>query len=351
MSARARLLPVLRRYSAVLFMVYALGCGYSSLLPPASPPLVRVSQVRYTMGTLLDLTVYASSEREGRRLIDEAYAIAERLNQQLSTWIPDSPVSVFNRQRVTTSTRVSADVYAIVERSRELSRKTEGAFSITVRPLVDLWDLSAKRNELPSAGELSRMKELVAPDSLEVVSPDSIKKSHSEVMIETGGIGKGYAVDAMLTFLRGQGVSAAFINFGRSSIGAIGAPPDEAGWVVDVSLVEGQVDARVWLRDETLSVSRARGNPFVVAGRSYAHIFDPTTAAPVTVSRGAATRGSSATDGEAYVKYLVIRGAPSVFIARQWDGAQWMVREGEKLATSKTFSARAVTPVVSSVRE
>lgn len=337
--------------SVVLVVACALGCGYTTLLQPQSHPVVRVTQVRYTMGTLMDLTVYARSEQEGRRLIDGAFAIAERLNQELSTWIPESPISVFNRQRGTTPTRVSADIYKIVERSRVLSGRTQGAFSITVRPLVDLWERAATRNSLPSAAELAKVKDLISPESLQVVSPDSIRKRHPEVMIETGGIGKGYAVDAMLTFLRDRGVSSAFINFGRSSIGVIGTPPGEQGWVVDVSLVEGHVDSRVWLRDETLSVSRARGNPFVVAGRSYAHIFDPATVAPVPVSRGAAVRGSSATDGEAYVKYLVIRGAPSPAIARQWLGARWMVREGERLESFPAFSTPVESPVSLSARE
>lgn len=351
MFARARYLLIHLRPSVTLVLACALGCGYGNPPQPQSAPPVRVTQVRYTMGTLMDLTVYAPSEQEGRRLIDGAFAIAERLNRELSTWIPESPISVFNRQRGTALTRVSPDIYTIVERSRTLSSRTQGAFSITVRPLVDLWELSAKRNALPSAAELAKVKDLVSPESLEVVSLDSIRKRHPEVMIETGGIGKGFAVDAMLTFLRERGVTAAFINFGRSSIGAIGAPPGEPGWVVDVSLVEGRVDSRVRLRDETLSVSRARGNPFVVAGRSFAHIFDPATATPVVASRGAAVRGSSATDGEAYVKYLVIRGAPSPAIARQWQGARWIVREGDRLESSPAFSTPVESPVLLSARE
>lgn len=289
------------------------------------------------MGTLMDITVYAPSESEGLRLLDGAFAITERLNQELSTWIADSPVSVFNRQQSTEPLRVSEDIHSLVAISKRLSNDTDGAFSITVRPLVNLWEHAAKRNKLPSEGEISRTRQLVSPDALEVVSPNSVKKRFADVMIETGGLGKGYAVDETLTFLRAEGVSAAFVNFGRSSLGAIGAPPGEDGWVVDVALVEGTSDARISLRDETLSVSRARGNPFVVNGRSYAHIFDPATGRPVSISRGAATRGKSATEGEAYVKYLVIRGAPTMDISKRWGGARWMVREGERLEESQGF--------------
>lgn len=342
----------LKRWILVLpALVCALGCEYVTKRSPWSSADVRVSQVRYTMGTLMDLTVYAPSEQEGLRLIDGASAITERLNQELSTWIPDSPVSVFNRQRITTPLHVSADIHALVSISRRLSTDTDGAFSITVRPLVDMWELAAKSNTLPSAEEISSVRKTVSPDVLEVISPDSLRKRFPGVMIETGGIGKGYAVDEALKFLRAQGVSAAFINFGRSSLGAIGAPPGEDGWVVDVALVEGKSDARISLRDETLSVSRARGNPFVVNGRSYAHIFDPVTARPVSISRGAAVRGRSATEGEAYVKYLVIRGAPAVNITKRWGGARWMVREEERLEASPDFTLIPGTSHVSAAPE
>jgi thiamine biosynthesis lipoprotein len=207
-----------------------------------------------------------------------------------------------------------------------------------------MWEVAARRGSPPTKRDIASVKELVSPSALEVVSPRSLRKRFPGVMIETGGIGKGYAVDAMLEFLRSRGVSSAFINFGRSSLGVIGAPPGEDGWIVDVALVEGSSDARLSLRDETLSVSRARGNPFVVNGRSYAHIFDPMTASPVSISRGAAIRGNSATKGEAYVKYLVIRGAPSLKVTNRWDGARWIVREGDQV---KASSDLATTPMIS----
>jgi thiamine biosynthesis lipoprotein len=316
----------------------AIGCGYFNAYPTNESRDVRISEVRYTMGTLLDLTIYAPSQAQGRQLLDGAFAIAEELNQELSTWIADSPVSVLNRQSVTTPLLVSESLYRLATTSERLSNETDGAFSIAVRPLVDMWEAAARKNRLPTAKEILDAHELVSPAALEVVAPHSLRKRLPGVMIETGGIGKGYAVDAMLEFLRSKGVSRAFINFGRSSLGAIGAPPGDKGWVVDVALVEGSVDTRVLLRDETLSVSRARGNSFEVAGRSYAHIFDPATARPVSISRGAAVRGCSATEGEAYVKYLVIRGAPSSALARRWGRARWMVREGEGVSASPHFA-------------
>lgn len=353
MFGRASLYRAAVRLSGIVLLACAgmTGCGYINRSIRGDSGEVRVSQVRYTMGTLLDLTVYAPSEERGRQLLEGAFSIAEGLNQELSTWIADSPVSALNRTRVTTPLAVSEVLYNLTSISRQLSVDTEGAFSITVRPLVDLWEAAARSDRLPEPKDIASVKELVSASALELIAPRSLRKRYLGVMIETGGIGKGYAVDAMLEFLRSRGVSAAFVNFGRSSLGAIGAPPGKDGWIVDVALVEGSSDARISLRDETLSVSRARGNPFIVNGRSYAHIFDPMTASPVQTLRGAAIRGNSATKGEAYVKYLVIRGAPSTNVAKRWGGARWMVRERDQLKASDDFTALLLTSRESAVPE
>jgi len=111
------------RLVALLACIYAIGCGYFSGYPKAGSHDIRFSEVRYTMGTLLDLTLYASSEEEGRQLLDGAFAIVEELNQELSTWIADSPISVLNHQPVTTPLMVSESLYSSSQRRSGYRRK------------------------------------------------------------------------------------------------------------------------------------------------------------------------------------------------------------------------------------
>lgn len=304
---------------------------------PAPTPTHKVSEIRYVMGTLLDIRLYAPSKETGQKILDEVFGEAQRLDATLSTWKPESPVSVFNRERSTLPQAVPPDLYEIVSRSRHLSELTEGAFTLGVRPLVEMWELASKRNRAPLRAEVERVRSLITADNFTTTPPSSLAKRDPQAMIETGGIGKGYAVDAMVTLLRARGITAAFINFGRSSVAALGAPPNATGWRINIALTESSSEGTIELRDETLSVSRARGTPFLIQGKPYAHIFDPTTAMPVHVVRGAAIRGPSATDGEAFVKYLVIRGAPSPSIAQRWEGVEWIVRTGDLVDRSAGF--------------
>ena len=299
---------------------------------------VRTSQVRYVMGTLLDITVFADSTDEGHDAVNEAFAIAEHLDAVLSTWKQESAVSRFNRDLSTEIRGVDEELYELVSQSKRLADKTDGAFSIGVRPLVTLWENAVRRNKLPVLAERETARRYASGDAVVVGPPSQLGKRFSGVMIETGGIGKGFAVDKMVAALQARGVRNGFINFGRSSIAALGAPPGERGWNVDVALTESTREGAITLRDETLTVSRARGNPFIVAGRSYAHIFDPASGMPVTLARGAAVRASSATDGEAFVKYLVIRGAPTSHITESWKGSEWIVRTDAKIEMSQGWT-------------
>jgi thiamine biosynthesis lipoprotein len=289
------------------------------------------------MGTLLDITLFAPTQHEGREILDGTFEIAEHLDEILSTWKPESPVSVFNRDTSTGLRPVDPHLYTLAVRSKELSEKTDNAFTIGVRPLVEMWETAAKSGVAPSPSAIAHVKALISPSNILTSTPSNLGKSYPGVSIETGGIGKGYAVDAMRDYLKSQGVRHAFINFGRSSIAAIGTPPEASGWPVELALTESSSEGSLVLRDETLSVSRARGTPFVVNGVAYAHIFDPRSGMPVKASRGAAIRGPSATDGEAFVKYLVIRGAPSTSIASAWGDVDWIVRDETSVVRSERF--------------
>jgi thiamine biosynthesis lipoprotein len=318
-------------------MILCVGCSFASRERSSPQALQQVSEIRYVMGTLLDITLFAPSHQEGRAILNDTFEIAQHLDNVLSTWKPESPVSVFNRDSSTKLRRVDPDLYAVAIRSQELSQKTVQAFTIGVRPLVTMWEGATKTGIAPSPSAIARAKELIAPKNLLTSPPANLGKRLPEIMIETGGIGKGYAVDKMVSYLTSRGVRHALINFGRSSIAAIGAPPYARGWRMELALTEGSTEGTVELRDETLSVSRAQGTPFIVNGVAYAHIFDPQNGMPVKASRGAAIRGPSATDGEAFVKYLIIRGAPPISVTNGWGNVDWIVRNGDYIASSDRF--------------
>lgn len=322
------------RYLAAVLLLAFCSCHLQTK-PTDIGEIKRISEVRYVMGTLLDITLYAPSEQEGRRILNETFAIAEHLDEVLSTWKSTSPVSMFNARETTVPQAVPSELYELIQNGEKLSKQTAGAFSIAIRPLVTLWQ---KSTHPPLSDEIKILLPIISPENLILGSHGTIAKRHPAVAVETGGIGKGYAVDKMLHYLREQGVTRAFINFGRSSMGALGAPPYTQGWPVQLELTHGTIEGHLLLKDETLTVSRAHGTPIVIEGKPYAHIFDPATGRPIKSGQGAAVRTGRATDGEAFVKYLVIRGTPTKDIITDWPDIQWIVRQEHTTHVSASFN-------------
>ncbi len=126
--------------------------------------------------------------------------------------------------------------------------------------------------------------------------------------IDLGGIGKGYALDQLTNLLRKQGLSQALLDFGQSSIWALGAPPDAEGWHLLVQQPDGETVGIITLRDQALSVSGSLGQTFVVNGNRYGHVIDPHSGEPLQRDLLACVIAPSATQAEALSKALLILG-------------------------------------------
>jgi thiamine biosynthesis lipoprotein len=129
--------------------------------------------------------------------------------------------------------------------------------------------------------------------------------------LDPGSIGKGFAVDSVAALLRGQGVKAAFISAGGSTLYAIGRPPGEAGWPVDVPdpARPGVVASRVMLKDSSLSTGACTEKFFIKDGHVYCHIFDPRTMRPVEGVLQSTVIDASATDSDALSTVVFVLGA------------------------------------------
>ena len=161
----------MRKVLLVVVLVFvacttACYCNFSNQTRTSS--LQRVSEVRYVMGTLLEMTIYAPSKSEGRTVLDRAFTIAEHLNTVLSTWNPTSSVSVFNSSESIQPQHVAPELYDLVTTSHRLSDLTDNTFLATIRPLVILWEHAKARNQLPQMAELNRVRKLIMPETVRI---------------------------------------------------------------------------------------------------------------------------------------------------------------------------------------
>lgn len=308
---------------------------------PASSLLQQVREVHYQMGTSLELTLWHSDPEAARRIIREAAGEVHRLNQILSSFDPDSSLSRFNHRAGKGKTTVPSELYETLSISRRFSVLTGGDFDITVGPLMELWTVTASRGRLPDRDTLAAVLRRVGYERLKLYDHDRAELLALGMKVDLGGIGKGYAVDRVVNKLITAGISAALINFGGSSIYALGAPPGETGWEIGIQGTDGRLRGVIHLRDMALSTSGSMGKFWTISGKRYGHLIDPKSGMPMSEPRMASVIAGSATVAEALTKPLVLRGRNALRMITALPGTEAVILpESGSLVFSRGFRSQ-----------
>ncbi|GIV21375.1 MAG: FAD:protein FMN transferase [Armatimonadota bacterium] len=233
-----------------------------------------------------DFEVFAFGEERGllRSAAEAAVEEIERIEQLLSHYLPESEISYLNAHAAIEPVRVHPEVFALIERALRLSEETQGAFDITVMPLIQCWGFFAGVGQIPDAQTVAQAVERVGSSRLLLNTENlTVAFDREGVQVHLGAIGKGYAVDKAIEVLRDAGVEAAMVHGGHSSVRAYGTPPDTGGWQINLPhpLYPERSLAHLLLRNRAISTSSATEQYFERGGRRYGHILDPRTGLPV----------------------------------------------------------------------
>jgi thiamine biosynthesis lipoprotein len=280
------------------------------------------------MGTRFELVLCGGDPVFLRAAGEEALDEVERLEAQLSFYRPDSELSGINARADREPIVVEPRFFALLERIASLSAATDGAFDVTVAPLIRCWGFAGGTGSRPDPEALAEARRRVGMQHV-ALDPEarSVRFLQPGMSLDLGAVGKGYAVERASALLREAGVTSALLHAGTSTVAALGAPPDAATWTVAIrpaprgsAAESGQTEepgptahlALARLRDRALSVSGAHGKSFTLDGRRYGHVIDPRTGLPVQGALLAALVTDSPTDGDALSTALLTLGAAGV---------------------------------------
>lgn len=254
------------------------------------------------MACLYEIEAYGPDAQALPRVVSEAFDEVDRIDRLMSHYKPESPLSQLNREARRGPVTVERELFDFIAEAVRYSRESQGAFDITVGPLMKAWGFFRGDGRMPSEQELSVARRSVGAAHLTLDSRTrTIAFDDPGVELDLGGIAKGYAVDRVVALLRARGVSAALVSAGGSSIYGLGAPPDRAGWSV---AIQDPLDARkialdVRLRDRALSIAGSSEKSFEFEGKTHSHIMDPRTGKPVEGILSVAVLAADATAGDA----------------------------------------------------
>ncbi|NWF85714.1 MAG: FAD:protein FMN transferase [Bryobacteraceae bacterium] len=273
--------------------------------------LIRLERSLDAMGTTYTIAAYGTDRFAIDSALESAFEEAVRLDGLLSNYRADSEWSKVNREAASGPVQVSEELFALLERCQAYSKASEGAFDITVGPLMKIWGFYKQDGRIPHRAEIRQALSRIGWRNIVLDPAARTVKFTKPIEMDPGGIGKGYAVDRMIDVLKKQGIQRALISAGRSSIYGLGAPPSEPrGWRVLIPDPRDQrkTAAEVYLRNESMSTSGSSEKFFMAGGKVYSHIMDPRTGYPAQGILAVSVIAPKTIDSEAWTKPFFVLG-------------------------------------------
>jgi thiamine biosynthesis lipoprotein len=284
----------------------------------ATGDLLRVELSDEAMGSTFSVVLHGSDRRKLETAAEAAFKEVHRLDRLLSNYRPDSEWSEMNRTAAVRPVKLSAELFQLLSDCLEYSRQSDGAFDISVGPLIKVWGFYKGEGVLPRPADVTDALTRVGHRHVRLdATAQTIQFDRPGVELDPGGIGKGYAVDRMVKILKGNGVRIALVSAAGSSIYGMGAPPAEPlGWQITIRAPEdpNRSAAELFLKDMSLSTSGSYEKFFWAEGRTYAHIIDPRTGYPAHGTASVSVMAPRTIDSEAWAKPYFING-------RAWTAA------------------------------
>lgn len=252
---------------------------------PSSPALERFEFSRIHMGTRFTVILYAEDAGTATRASNAAFNRVEELDATMSDYRETSELMRLCRGPGGRWVKISNDLFRVLAESQRLARLTEGAFDVTSGPMVRLWRRARRTGEMPDPQSLARAKRLTGYDQLRLdAKTGSARLDKPGMLLDLGGIAKGYAADEAMIALKRRGILRAMVVAGGDIV-VSRPPPGKSGWLVGIA-PSGPLDQPprdyLLLCDRAVSTSGESEQHVEIGGVRFSHIIDPRTGLALT---------------------------------------------------------------------
>ncbi len=287
----------------VLLFVIFISCN-------SEPPVKPVEETRIMMDTFVTITIYNDyfTKEQANTIIDEAFAAMSRVDTLANNYNDSSKVSLLNKQAQIDFVQVTPDLVYLVKKSIEIADISNGAFDITITPLIELWPFNDDNPIRPSKKEIQNALIYVNYKAIHI-EDNKIKFNDPFIKIDLGGIAKGFAVDRAMEVLVKHGVRDALINAG--------------GDIKAICSTLTQSRRKVWIRhprqreklygyfqmdNGSVATSGDYERYVEIDSVRYHHIIDPKTGYPATPCISVTVQAQDATTADALATAVFVKG-------------------------------------------
>ena len=252
--------------------------GETAVGPSGEPAGNRYQFAQTEMAVPIQDRIVCPQSATASRAAEAAFSRFHTLNSICSDYDPESELRRLCRtSSAGHAVRVSEDLWRVLVCRQELSQRSEGAFDVTIGPVVRLWRSGRHTKELPSRELLDEARSRVGYRLMRLDSrTHSVELLKANMRLDLGGIAKGYAVDEAMAALRKHGIARMMVEAG-GNIGLGDAPPGKAGWRIGIAPPDAHSPPREYLELARVAISTS-GDMWqyaIIGGKRYSHLIDP----------------------------------------------------------------------------
>lgn len=258
-----------------IFLIFSLiGCTNNN---DDSKPL---SKTEYFMGTVVTVTLY---DNKSEKIIDKAFEEVKKIEQLVSINMEGTELDEVNNNAGIKPVKVSDDTYNIIKKGLEYSSLTNGSFDITIGPIVKLWSIGLPEAKVPTLDEIKGALKYINYKDVEINdSEKTVFLKKPGMIIDLGGIAKGYTADVIAQTLKDEGVEKAIIDLG-GNVYALGEKAENTLWRIGIQnpdQTRGEIVGSINVKDKSIVTSGIYERFIEQDGVKYHHILSPETGYP-----------------------------------------------------------------------
>ncbi len=244
--------------------------------------LKRFEYTQIIMGVEARIILYAQNQSAAVDAARAGFGRMAQLDGVLSDYRPGSEALRLSARAGDGPILVSDDLFEVLDRSLEISLASDGAFDVTVGPVVGLWREARKSGRLPPPENLARARSLVGWRNV-TLDPQAraVELARPGMQLDFGGIGKGFAADQAIETINRLGIDRCLVDLG-GDIRAGAPPPDHSWWSVGVEAGDEVPRQSIHLNENAVATSGDTEQFIEIAGVRYSHIVDPRTGIGLT---------------------------------------------------------------------
>jgi thiamine biosynthesis lipoprotein len=273
----------------------------------------------------------------GNTAINSAEQRLRQVESRMSIYLKESGISAFN-DAPAGMIRIDAEISHLLHISKDFCDQTQGAFDITIKPLIQLWKGSAKSDRLPTRSELDDARRASNWYQIKFGFKSQIQKTTDTVKVDLGGIAKGYGVDEAIKRMINYDIEGGSVDIG-GDMRCFGKSMDGDGWIIEIRNPYDESICGKLKIDEGAVCTSGNYNRFnEIQGKKYSHIIDPRTGWPADQIPSVTVIAPDTVTADAWATALSVLGKDGLNLVERVNS------ENEKNAEFNTEQTDLVNP-------